>query len=55
MQEEEVDMVEAHAREALLEAADQIAFDRARLRRAEAVLGGHPDTVRQPSAGWTAL
>ena len=49
MQEEEVDALEPHAREALIEAAHNIAFDLSSRRRAEPVLGRHPDAGGQPA------
>ena len=49
MQEEEVDALEPHAREALIEAAHDIAFDLSSGRRAKPVLGRHSDAGGQPA------
>ena len=49
MQEEEVDALEPHAREALIEAAHDIAFDLSGGRRAQPVLGRHADAGGQPA------
>jgi hypothetical protein len=49
VQKEEVDALEPHAREALIEAAHNIAFDLSCRRRAEPVLCRHPDAGGQPT------
>ena len=49
VQKEEVDALEPHAREALIEAAHNIAFDLSRGRCAEPVLCRHPDAGGQPT------
>src|SRR5262245_35357443 len=47
MQEEQVDPLEPHAREALLEAAQDVGLDFTRARRAKPVLGCHTNSGRQ--------
>ena len=47
MQEEKIDPVEPHPFQAFLQAAEEIAFDVPRRRRAQPMFGGDPDAVRQ--------